>query len=67
MMDSNPQMSDGQREKVCIIGSGNCGSAIARLVGKNCDKLSHCESKVNMWVYEEMVEEDGISSWCEVT
>eukprot|EP01083_Nonionella_stella_P195644 720537_1 len=61
MMNSNPQMSDEQREKVCIIGSGNWGSAIARLVGKNCDRLSHCESKVNMWVYEEMVEVDGES------
>lgn len=28
-------------------------------MGKNCDALDHYESKVNMWVYEEMVQVDG--------
>lgn len=56
MMDSNPQVSSEQHDKVCIIGSGNWGSAIATLVGKNCQRLDHYESKVNMWVYEELVD-----------
>lgn len=25
-------------------------------MGKNCDRLDHFETKVNMWVYEEMVD-----------
>ena len=59
-MDSNPQTSAEQQEKVCIIGSGNWGSAISTLVGKNCERLDFYYSKVNMWVFEETVElEDG--------
>jgi len=55
----NPQTS-GDLFKVCIIGSGNWGSAIATLVGPNCERLPFCEDHVNMWVYEEEVEvEDG--------
>jgi glycerol-3-phosphate dehydrogenase (NAD+) len=38
-----------------MTGSGNWGSAIAKLVGNNCKRLDHCESQVYMWVYEEMV------------
>jgi len=56
--DSNPQTS-GDIDKVCIIGSGNWGSAIATLVGRNCERLPFCENDVNMWVYEEEVEVDG--------
>lgn len=59
-MDLNPQNGAEQAEKVCIVGSGNWGSAIATLVGRNCERLPNCDSKVNMWVFEEMVEtEDG--------
>mmetsp|Transcript_38448 Transcript_38448/g.78472 ORF Transcript_38448/g.78472 Transcript_38448/m.78472 type:complete len:419 (+) Transcript_38448:640-1896(+) len=54
-MDSNPQNSAEQHDRVCIIGSGNWGSAIATLVGRNCARLHTCETRVNMWVYEEDV------------
>lgn len=53
------KMRPEQIEKVCIIGSGNWGSAIASIVGKNCEKLSQCKTRVNMWVYEELVELNG--------
>mmetsp|Transcript_6910 Transcript_6910/g.17332 ORF Transcript_6910/g.17332 Transcript_6910/m.17332 type:complete len:505 (-) Transcript_6910:672-2186(-) len=53
---ANPQNSSDQLDKVCIIGSGNWGSAIATIVGRNCERLSFYESRVNMWVFEEMVE-----------
>ena len=46
------------KEKVCLIGSGNWGSAIARIVGQNVaahPDLFHPE--VNMWVYEEMIDD----------
>ncbi|XP_072020808.1 glycerol-3-phosphate dehydrogenase [NAD(+)], cytoplasmic-like isoform X2 [Amphiura filiformis] len=42
--------------KVCIIGSGNWGSAIARIVGANCQKDDRFQTRVNMWVFEEMVD-----------
>mmetsp|Transcript_21470 Transcript_21470/g.44784 ORF Transcript_21470/g.44784 Transcript_21470/m.44784 type:complete len:421 (-) Transcript_21470:440-1702(-) len=59
-MDSNPQTSSEELDKVCIIGSGNWGSAICVSVGQNCQRFDHFENKVNMWVYEEMVQlEDG--------
>ena len=46
-------------ERVCIIGSGNWGSAIAKIVGNNCRRLEFCERRVNMWIFEELVEVDG--------
>ena len=42
-------------EKVAIIGSGNWGSAISRIVGKNAELYPEFKNNVNMWVYEEMI------------
>jgi len=43
-------------KKVCIIGSGNWGSAIAKLVGENTNQHSEIFVKETpMWVFEEMV------------
>ena len=42
-------------DRVCIVGSGNWGSAIAKIVGENCEKLPQFHNEVNMWVYEEYV------------
>ncbi|XP_039243637.1 glycerol-3-phosphate dehydrogenase [NAD(+)], cytoplasmic isoform X2 [Pipra filicauda] len=42
-------------KKVCIVGSGNWGSAIAKIVGANAARLSGFESQVNMWVLQEEV------------
>ena len=43
-------------KKVCIVGSGNWGSAIARLVGFNAERLpERFQKDVNMWVFEEEV------------
>jgi len=44
------------KKKVCIIGSGNWGSAIAKIVGKNCEKSNVFDSRVTMYVYEEDIE-----------
>lgn len=52
---ANPQNSSDQLDKVCIIGSGNWGSAISTIVGRNCERLPFYETNVNMWVFEEMV------------
>ncbi|KAG7472931.1 hypothetical protein MATL_G00114190 [Megalops atlanticus] len=42
-------------KKVCIIGSGNWGSAIAKIVGSNAVQSCRFDSSVNMWVFEETV------------
>ncbi|XP_055607555.1 glycerol-3-phosphate dehydrogenase [NAD(+)], cytoplasmic-like [Uranotaenia lowii] len=42
--------------RVCIVGSGNWGSAIAKIVGVNAKRLPAFEDRVTMYVYEEMIE-----------
>ncbi|XP_043942372.1 glycerol-3-phosphate dehydrogenase 1-like protein [Protopterus annectens] len=41
--------------KVSIIGSGNWGSAIARIIGNNVKNVEKFASTVKMWVFEELV------------
>nr|XP_056717233.1 glycerol-3-phosphate dehydrogenase 1-like protein [Euleptes europaea] len=41
--------------KVCIIGSGNWGSAIAKIIGKNIQKSNRFEPVIKMWVFEELI------------
>ncbi|KAG9270104.1 glycerol-3-phosphate dehydrogenase 1a [Astyanax mexicanus] len=43
-------------KKVCIVGSGNWGSAIAKIVGLNAGRNPKFDSTVNMWVFEEVVD-----------
>ncbi|MBQ5154008.1 hypothetical protein EGM85_12210 [Macrococcus caseolyticus] len=43
--------------KACVVGSGNWGTAVAKLVAENCaEKHQYFESEVNMWVFEEELE-----------
>ncbi|XP_062854168.1 glycerol-3-phosphate dehydrogenase 1c [Trichomycterus rosablanca] len=42
-------------KKVCIVGSGNWGSAIARIIGSNVKASNRFDPMVNMWVYEEFI------------
>lgn len=49
-------------DKVCIVGSGNWGSAIATIIGRNCARLDSYDTKVSMWVFEEDVVYNG-KSW----
>ncbi|XP_025405067.1 glycerol-3-phosphate dehydrogenase [NAD(+)], cytoplasmic isoform X2 [Sipha flava] len=44
------------KEKVCILGSGNWGSAIAKIIGSNAARLDSFDSTVNMWVFEELID-----------
>ncbi|XP_062972718.1 glycerol-3-phosphate dehydrogenase [NAD(+)], cytoplasmic-like [Elgaria multicarinata webbii] len=41
--------------KVCIIGSGNWGSAIAKIVGQNAHKSNRFDPSVKIWVFEELI------------
>lgn len=47
--------------RVCIIGSGNWGSAIAKIVGANTWKYLDFHDQVKMYVYEEMIEDQKLS------
>ena len=43
------------KKRVAIVGSGNWGCAIAKIVGQNAQRHNHLEEEVRMWVFEEMV------------
>jgi len=44
------------KKKICIVGSGNWGSVIAKIVGLNVRGKAGFEERVTMYVYEEMIE-----------
>ncbi|KAI7695630.1 Glycerol-3-phosphate dehydrogenase [NAD(+)] [Sarcoptes scabiei] len=44
------------KKRVAIIGSGNWGSAIAKIIGLNVTKFPQFEDEVRMYVYEEIVD-----------
>ncbi|XP_041896500.1 glycerol-3-phosphate dehydrogenase 1-like protein [Corvus kubaryi] len=41
--------------RVCIVGSGNWGSAIARIIGQNVQNSNRFDPTVKMWVFEEII------------
>ncbi|XP_056376066.1 glycerol-3-phosphate dehydrogenase 1-like protein isoform X1 [Hyla sarda] len=41
--------------RVCIVGSGNWGSAVAKIIGNNVKKIEKFSPTVNMWVFEENI------------
>ncbi|BES96039.1 Glycerol-3-phosphate dehydrogenase [Nesidiocoris tenuis] len=43
-------------KKICIVGSGNWGSVIAKIVGVNAHRLQYIDDRVTMYVYEEMID-----------
>ncbi|KAI9317674.1 glycerol-3-phosphate dehydrogenase [NAD+] [Dichotomocladium elegans] len=54
LLSSIRMLSTDQRERVCIIGSGNWGSAVGKIIGQNV--LNHSdifEPEVRQWVFEE--------------
>ncbi|KAK3842331.1 MAG: NAD-dependent glycerol-3-phosphate dehydrogenase N-terminus-domain-containing protein [Linnemannia gamsii] len=48
-------------EKVALIGSGNWGSAVAKIVGGNVKKFDHFDKEVKMWVFEEQVDGQNLT------
>merc|ERR1719453_2927218 len=46
----------GAKEKVTIVGSGNWGSAIAKIIGRNVLDRDEFDTEVRMWVYQEQVD-----------
>lgn len=49
-------MPTNQNSKVTIVGSGNWGSAIAKIIGRNVRILSEFDPTVTMYVYEEIID-----------
>ncbi|GAB5029474.1 glycerol-3-phosphate dehydrogenase (nad(+)) [Nannochloropsis oceanica] len=50
----NPAKGQSPLHKVSIVGSGNFGSAVARLLGRNVlQHPKHFETDIRMWVFEE--------------
>uniref|UniRef100_UPI00358E2A9A glycerol-3-phosphate dehydrogenase [NAD(+)], cytoplasmic-like n=1 Tax=Myxine glutinosa TaxID=7769 RepID=UPI00358E2A9A len=47
----------GSRKKVAIIGSGNWGSTIAKIIGSNVVDSQEFDHTVRMWVLEEIIGE----------
>lgn len=47
--------------KVAVIGSGNWGTTVAKLIAENVGKLDDFDKEVIMWVYEEIHENRKIS------
>ncbi|KAJ3008099.1 UNVERIFIED_CONTAM: Glycerol-3-phosphate dehydrogenase [Siphonaria sp. JEL0065] len=50
------------REKVCLIGSGNWGSVIGKIVAENVKTLPDFDDEVRMWVFEEMINGERLST-----
>ena len=48
-------------KKVAIIGSGNWGSTVSKIIGSNVKKSDLFQDEVNMWVYEELVDGKRLS------
>lgn len=60
---SRPSSRAGSQERlyhktfrVAVIGSGNWGTTVAKIVAENTKELSQFEEEVRMWVYEEQVQ-----------
>lgn len=54
LMLLNPAEGQSRLHKVSVVGSGNFGSAVARILGRNVlQQPEHFEPEVRMWVFEE--------------
>eukprot|EP00929_Paragymnodinium_shiwhaense_P036873 TRINITY_DN19717_c0_g3_i1.p1 TRINITY_DN19717_c0_g3~~TRINITY_DN19717_c0_g3_i1.p1 ORF type:complete len:1043 (-),score=254.61 TRINITY_DN19717_c0_g3_i1:322-3450(-) len=52
-----PKVRNANALKVCVLGSGNWGTAIARIISKNVLRDPDFQKTVNMWVHEEMIDD----------
>lgn len=52
-----------ERDRICIVGSGNWGTAVGKLVAENA--LRHSTrfiKEVKMWVFEEVIEDEKLTT-----
>ncbi|XP_065053682.1 glycerol-3-phosphate dehydrogenase [NAD(+)], cytoplasmic-like isoform X2 [Rhopilema esculentum] len=55
LLSATSKMAESSKKRVCMIGSGNWGSAIAKIVGPNVKRHAMFEETVKMYTHEEMV------------
>lgn len=48
--------SNELQERVAIVGSGNFGSAMSTIIGRNAQELPFVHDEVKMWVHEEEID-----------
>jgi glycerol-3-phosphate dehydrogenase (NAD+) len=46
--------------RVCIVGSGNFGSTIAKIIAENITKVPDFDEQVRMYVYDELVDGESL-------
>ena len=51
-----PRVRSSKALKVAILGSGNWGCAIAKIIARNCQRRAEFQKSVEMWVHEEEVD-----------
>jgi len=49
------------KEKVAIVGSGNWGSAIAKIIARNVLALDGFDNEVKMWVFQESIDGQNLT------
>merc|ERR1719238_1403202 len=55
-MSRSRAFSTAGSEKIAMVGSGNFGSALVRILGRNAEKHDVFDSEVKMYVHEEMID-----------
>jgi len=58
--NSLPKRFEGKPSKICVVGSGNFGSTIAKVVAENAARLPEFEDEVTMWTFDEPVNGESI-------
>jgi len=54
--------STAGKEKIVMIGSGNFGSALVRILGRNAMRHDMFDDEVRMYVHEEIVQHEGVDT-----
>lgn len=52
-----PRVRSSKAMKVAVLGSGNWGCAIAKIIARNCQRRAEFQKNVPMWVHEELIGE----------
>uniref|UniRef100_A0A1B0G9C4 Glycerol-3-phosphate dehydrogenase [NAD(+)] n=1 Tax=Glossina morsitans morsitans TaxID=37546 RepID=A0A1B0G9C4_GLOMM len=50
-----------EKVSICMVGSGNWGTAVAKVVAENAIRLEDVENRVNLFVYDEIFEGKRLS------
>ena len=61
-MSRSRAFSTAGSEKIAMVGSGNFGSALVRILGRNALKHDVFDNEVKMYVHEEMIDGKPLTS-----